>query len=133
MTTINQELVDKIIKSFEREDIKQLLKNDILGNYWYDINLSSDNHSTGFCYIASELYYTLDGKSKKWWFKEISSPEHLPYDGKHFYLENKMTGEILDITKSQFGDINIPYHLAKSKGIRFTSKTCNKFKKLLNL
>lgn len=129
---VNKELVDIIIKSFEREDVKLLLKNDILKDYWYDINKSCNIPSVGFCYLASELYYSLDGKSQKWWFKEINSPEYLPYNGKHFYLENKETGEILDITKSQFGDIEIPYHLSKNKGIRFISKSCNQFKKLLN-
>jgi len=129
----NWELVNLIIKSFEREDVKQLLKNEILGDYWYNINKSSNNHSVGFCYLASELYYHLDGKSEKWWFKEITSTECLPFNGKHFYLENKQTGEILDITKSQFDGINIPYHLAKNKGIRYMSKNCFKFKKLLKL
>jgi len=129
---INQNLVDIISKSFDNEEVKLLLKNNIFGDYWYDINKLSKNHSVGFCYLASELYYHLDGKSKKWWFKEINSPEHLPH-GKHFYLKNKETGEILDITKSQFDGIEIPYHLAKNKGIRFVSKNCNKFKKLLNL
>jgi hypothetical protein len=130
---IKQDLIDIILTSFEREDIKQLLKNDILGDYWYNINKSSKDHSTGFCYLASEMYYFLDGKSKNWWFKEITSPEHLPYNGKHFYLENKETGEILDITKSQFGDIKIPYHLSKNKGIRFMSKNCRKIKEILGL
>ena len=130
---INQNLVNIIVKSFEREDVKQLLKNDFLGDYWYIINKSSNNHSVGFCYLASELYYFLDGKSKKWWFKEITSTEYLPYNGKHFYLENKQTGEILDITKMQYNDIKIPYHLAKNKGIRYMSKNCNKLKKILQL
>jgi len=129
---INKYLVDKIINSFDKEEVKQLLKNDIVGDYWYDINKASDINTTGFCYLASEIYYHLDGKSKKWWFKEITS-ELLPYNGKHFFLQNKETDEILDITKSQFGDIEIPYHLGKSKGIRFVSKNCNKFKKLLEI
>lgn len=126
------EIITKIVDSFEREEVKQLLKNDILGNYWYDINKLSNHKSVGFCYLASELYYNLDGKSQKWWFKEINS-DLLPYNGKHFYLENKQTGEILDITKSQFENIKIPYNLGKSKGIRYVSKNCNKFKKLLEL
>jgi hypothetical protein len=129
--TINQALIDIIIKSFEREDVKLLLKNDFLGDYWYNINKSSDSHLTGFCYLASELYYFLDGKSQKWWFKEITSTEFLPYNGKHYFLENKETGKILDITKSQFNNIDIPYHLAKNKGIRFMSKSCNALKKIL--
>jgi len=130
---INKELVDVIIKSFEREEVKQLLKNDFLGDYWYNINKSSNNNSTGFCYLASELYYFLDGKSEKWWFKEITSIEYLPYNGKHFYLENKENGEILDIAKDQFNNIKIPYYLAKNRGIRYMSKNCKKFKKMLNL
>lgn len=130
---VNKEIVKKIKNSFDREDVKELLKNKILGDYWYDINKSSNINSTGFCYLASELYYYLDGKSKKWWFKEINSPEILPYNGMHYYLENKETGEILDITKSQFGDIEIPYHLAKNKGIRFISKNCKIYKELIGL
>ena len=45
---INNELVDVIVKSFEREEVKLLLKNDFLGDYWYDINKSSNNNSPGF-------------------------------------------------------------------------------------
>jgi hypothetical protein len=130
---VNQKLVDLITNSFEREDVRLLLKNDILGDYWYNINKSTKVPSVGFCYLASELYYSLDGKSKKWWFKKIESPEILPFNGVHFYLENKETGEILDITKSQYENIEIPYHLAKNKGIRFISKNCKKLKEILGL
>jgi len=130
---INQKTIDLITASLDKEEIKQLLINDIHGDYWYNINKSSNSKYTGFCYLVSELYYSLDGKSKKWWFKEINSPELLPYNGMHYYLENKETGEKLDITKSQFGSTKIPYYLAKNKGIRFVSKNCNKFRKLLEL
>lgn len=130
---MNNELVNLITESFKREDVKELLKNPYTDDYWYDINKESNNDSVGFCYLASELYYQLNGKSKEWWFKEISSPEHLPYNGKHYFLEHKETGEIIDITKSQFEGIDIPYHLAKNKGVRFMSKNCKKLKELLKL
>lgn len=132
---IDYNLINIITKSFEREDIKKLLINDFLGDYWYNINKSSNIHSTGFCYLASELYYHMDGKSNKWWFKEIIAPQYLPYNGIHFYLQNKLTGEILDITKDQFiiNNVQVPYHLSKNKGIRYMSKNCKEFKKLLNL
>lgn len=125
-------LINSIRASFDRDEVKRLL---IVGGdtYWFDINATSDIASTGFCYLASEVVYNLTGKSKQWWFKEIIAPDILPHNGKHYYLQNKDTGAILDITSDQFAHTQIPYDRSKNKGIRFRSKNCNQFIKILGI
>jgi hypothetical protein len=131
---MNTELINKIRFLFSNEEAKKLIINDKLipNDYWYKINLESEIQSTGFCYLASEVYYKLNNKSKEWWFKELKS-DLLPYNGYHYFLQHKITNEIIDITADQFKGIDIPYDKAKNKGIRFSSKQCNSFIKLLNI
>ena len=130
---MNHELYENIREQFHKEEAKLLLINPYMepNDYWYKINKESNIHSTGFCYLASEVYYHQTGKAKRWWFKEIKS-DKLPYNGHHYYLQDKETGEIVDLTADQFGDIVIPYEESKNRGIRFESKAYKEFIKLLN-
>lgn len=120
-----EQLIEKIRETFSDPKVKLLLINDKVNKYWYDINTVSEIPSTGFCYLASEVFYHLSGKAKKWWFKEIIAPGILPNNGYHYFLQHKETGRIIDLTKDQFGDIKIPYEQGKSRGIRWSSKNCN--------
>lgn len=132
MNLTEDKLIEKIKESFTDPTVKQLLINDKVKNYWFDINAKSKIHATGFCYLASEVFYNLNGKAKNWWFKELVS-DKLPHNGYHYFLQHKETGRIVDLTKEQFGDMVIPYENGKSKGIRFASKNCNKLIKHLGL
>lgn len=129
---MNIELYNKIRKQFHKHDAKLLLINTYIvpWDYWYNINKNSEIHSTGFCYIASEVYYHQSGKSKEWWVKKLVS-DKLPYNGHHFFLQHKETGEIVDLTSDQFGDLDIPYGDAKNISIRFESKVYKQFLKLM--
>lgn len=129
---MNIELYNKIRGQFHKEEAKLLLINPYIqpNDYWYKINKESNIHSTGFCYIASETYYHQSGKAKEWWFRELIS-DKLPYNGHHYFLQHKETGEIVDLTKDQFGDIVIPYDEAKNRGIRFETKIYKQFLKLI--
>jgi hypothetical protein len=124
------ELVKKLRASFSDDTVKKLLINNVTGDFWYKINANSTISSTGFCYLASEVIYKLTGGAKRWWFKELIS-DAIP-NQYHYFLQDKKTGEIVDPTADQFQDIQIPYHLAKNKGKRFTSKNCNALIKILN-
>lgn len=132
-----KELIQKVKESFKNEEVKLLLINKWIqpNDYWYNINKETSLlgiDSTGFCYLASELIYFETGKSSKWWFKQIISNK-LPYNGHHFYLQDKLTNEMLDITSDQFEGIRIPYEENKNKSIRFMSTNCKKYKKLLEV
>lgn len=67
------------------------------------------------CYPVSEALQYLLGKDK--W-----KPEVLKYHGNtHWYLRNRITGEVLDATASQYKHPEkIPYH--KGKGCGFLTK-----------
>ena len=123
-TFTEEELIRALGIAFSREDAKTLLINDYEGDLWYTINKSASVHCTGFCFLASEVFYRAFGGAKNWWFKKIESPD-LPYTGVHWFLENKSTGMIVDITAAQF-NVPIPYALGKKKGIRFFSKNGRK-------
>jgi 6-phosphogluconolactonase/glucosamine-6-phosphate isomerase/deaminase len=125
---MNENIIEKIKSLCEREDIKKLLI--VNGDeYWYNINKSSSNHLTGFCYLCSEVFYALNGKWKKYWFKKLVH-DTIPYQHQHYFLQDKETGEIIDITKEQF-DFQVPYELGKNIGKRFISDNGKKFIKIL--
>lgn len=79
----------------------------------------SDNKMKGHCYVASEVFYHLMGGSNSGYI-----PQVIKIDGDtHWFLKNKKTGEIVDITHDQFKH-KIPYNLAK--GIGFLTKEPSK-------
>jgi hypothetical protein len=74
---------------------------------------------SGHCYVASEAaYHLLGGISSDW------KPMQMRHEGvSHWFLKNKKTGKVLDLTSEQFE--NAPnYSLAKGKG--FLTKTPSK-------
>ena len=66
----------------------------------------------GHCYVASEsLHWLMGGPDGPW------RPMFLRVDGSsHWFLKHKETGEILDLTRIQFGFKKIPYEDATGKG-----------------
>jgi len=112
------ELIDKLQLAFTNPDVKT----EVLDQEWLEKNLRSGIDSTGFCFAACQVIYKCNGKKDKWLVKVINRIkwEH----GSHYYLQNKQTNEILDITKDQYVQkgISIPYELGKSVGIRGYSK-----------
>lgn len=74
---------------------------------WAAVNLG--NPYTGHCYIASHAFSQLTG-AEVW----------ATNDKRHFW--NVIDGEVWDLTKEQFGDIELPYH----EGCRVPRKNINK-------
>jgi hypothetical protein len=131
------ELKIKIIESLSNENVKKLLiYKDIEGNtvdkFYFD-NKNSNIETTGFCYLVSLLIYHVNGKSNKWMFKTITDELFIKENGTHYFLLNKESKEILDITANQFKGINIPYEKSKGIPIRFVNKNVRKFAKILNI
>ena len=108
------EIILKLKEAFEREDVKKA----VLKPEWYEKNINSGIHSTGFCYPASEVIYRLTGGKNKW--KKVAISEKKWKLGGHCYLENKETGERLDITDEQYksANIDIPYNMGKAGDFR---------------
>jgi hypothetical protein len=61
------EIFTKLRKAFEDDEIKR----NVLTPEYYEENIKSGIHSTGFCYYASEVIYRLKGGKENWFFKMI--------------------------------------------------------------
>lgn len=116
--------------AFEQENIKQ----QVLQPNWLELNRQSNINSTGFCFSASEVIYRLSGGKDNWFIKSINDPRDWN-NGTHYFLQNKGTDEILDITSDQYTlrNIEIPYHLGRAGGLRFKSKKASLLARLLGL
>lgn len=99
-------------------EIKKNLTKDLLKEKY--INKNNDNDMYGHCYVATEAYYHMLNDNEK--------NNHIPQilkvgDITHWFLKNKKTGEIIDITKDQF-KFSLNYN--KSKGVGFLTKNPSK-------
>ena len=107
----------KLIKIIQNNLSEDLLKPQFKGK--------SKNRFYGHCYVATECLYHLLPTHVKSSYK----PNILKIEGiTHWFLKNKDTGEILDITSKQF-----PFKLdySKSKGCGFLTKKPSKRTKIL--
>ncbi len=131
------ELKIKIIESLSNENVKKLLiykdnEGNTVDKFYFD-NKNSNIETTGFCYLVSLLIYHADGKSKKWMFKTITDESFVKENGTHYFLLNKESNEILDLTADQFRGINIPYEKSKGIPIRFLNKNVKKYATILKI
>lgn len=69
------------------------------------------NKMSGHCYVASEaLFHLLGG------FHSGLKPMQVKHEGKsHWFLQDKETGDILDITADQFST-PVPYEKGRGRG-----------------
>jgi hypothetical protein len=109
------EIIAKLKIAFTKDDVKKA----VIKPEWYPDNIKYGIDSLGFCYAATEVIYRLCGGKEKWKVMSISSKDWA--DGSHYYLQDKNTNEILDITADQYTarGISIPYALGNGKGYRF--------------
>jgi hypothetical protein len=133
---MTEELKNKIIASFSLEEVKKLLiykdiKGNLINKFYFD-NKNSNVESTGFCYLVSLLIYHIDGKNKNWMLKTITDESFIKENGRHYFLLNKITNEILDLTSDQFKTV-IPYEKSKGIGIRFVNKNVRRYARILNI
>lgn len=83
------------------------------------------NKYSGHCYVATEtLYYLLDYDIQKDFSPAILKVKNIT----HWFLKNKITGEIIDITKKQF-DFKLDY--SNSRFCGFLTKEPSKRTKIL--
>lgn len=94
------------------EKIRAVLTPDLLSAQWRKKGAESAGHPlTGHCYVASEAYFHVLGKSNGF------APKMLSGEGwTHWWLENKQ-GEIIDLTQEQVGQLDgFAYEAGKGKG-----------------
>lgn len=102
---------------------------DLLNKHYAE----QDHPLSGHCYVASETYYHLSPDKKK------LVPVYCSYrvneeTGTHWWLENKETGERIDLTAKQF-DKDFRNQLY-SKGQRsgfLTKRPCKRTQKLIDI
>jgi hypothetical protein len=121
MHNVNSIIIE-LKEAFKNHEIKL----NVLDKEWYDLNIKTGINSTGFCFYASEVIYKLCGGKKYWILKRI--PKEVFPEGPHYFLFNKITKEILDVTEDQYTkrDIKIPYDKGIGRGIQNTSKKAKK-------
>lgn len=100
----------RCIRAIELE-IQKALSPDLLKPKQKAMLEAGDHPSTGHCYIAAETAFHYVG-SKIWKPVCIRLPE---IKNTHWYVQNTVTGEILDPTKEQFGG-KPPYDRGKGSG-----------------
>jgi len=93
--------------------IVKFLSRDLLDAKWSKIPVANDATTHGHCWVAAEAaYHILGGKGKDWEHRTLNNkgwPEGLDAGETHHFIQNKKTGEIIDPTRSQFGNVSIPY------------------------
>ena len=124
-----KKIINALHSAFERNDVKEA----VLDDYWYKLNIKTGIHSTGFCFAASEVIYRLNGKNN-WKVFSLKDPEHWN-NGTHYFLKKRQSKEILDITRNQYEErnIEIPYNLGKGRGLRNISNKANTLAKMAGL
>ena len=85
----------------------------------------NSNKLAGHCYVASEALYHLAGGSKHF------IPYNVQHEGSsHWYLKNKQTGEVVDITAKQF-KTPVPYCHGIGRGF-LTKKPSKRTQKVID-
>ncbi|MBA0883041.1 hypothetical protein [Flavobacterium undicola] len=115
--------LEKIILKLEDAFLNTEVKQQVLDSYWLEQNIQNGIHTTGFCFTASEVIYRLTGGKDNWFIKSINDPRDWNH-GTHYFLQNKTSGHILDITSDQYTSrgITIPYELGKARGLQNVSR-----------
>lgn len=95
-----------------------MLTNDLRRKPWKD----SPNPVAGHCYVACEVLSHVLGPD---WQPHFVRHENSP----HWFLKNQETGQILDVTSSQFRS-PVPYKKGRKKGF-LTKKPSKRAQKVL--
>jgi hypothetical protein len=115
-------LKNKIKSQFTDENAKKFLS-----SYWRNKRKSSGIESTGFCYLASSSFKHLVDDSENYVVKKWKKTG----DDSHFWVENKLTGEIIDLTGDQYIDGFSDY--SNNKNTMNRKKLPLKLKKFIEL
>lgn len=106
-------LREKINTSNVEKEIAKYLSKDLLDSKWAKIPAANDATTHGQCWVSAEAAYDILGGAKNGWehrtLNHKSWPEGLNPGETHHFIRNKNTGQVIDPTRSQFGNVEIPY------------------------
>jgi hypothetical protein len=108
-------LIKQLKESYKSNEVKEFA----LVDEWLKRNRENKIDSTGFCYISCQIIYFKTGGNRKWKIRQIHKNKWIY--GTHYYLEDRESGKILDITSDQYTklEIEIPYELSRGASFRF--------------
>jgi hypothetical protein len=124
MKLVSHSLDSKIYKLVKQ--VQENLTPDLLKPKWK--NKPVLRPFEGYCYVASEaLYHLLNDRT---WIPQTAPYKDEFVKASHWWLKNKVTGEIVDPTRKQF--LNpFPYHLGRGTGF-MTKKPSKRAQKVLD-
>ena len=101
------------------EAVASVLTPDLLKPEWRAEAERSGNPVAGHCYAAAEAVYHLCGGAEAGWVPQVLThatfPDELAPGQTHWFLKNRITGELVDPTQGQF-DSAPPYGLGRGTG-----------------
>lgn len=112
-----------LLDKFSIDELSSAIIRNLDDKYLKKIYLSEPerNNVTGHCYLASEVFYHLTGGKEKW------TPQ-VGHDGEgtHWWLKDKHSNTIVDVTSSQYTDFGQepPYETGKGCGFQQISNNC---------
>lgn len=113
--------LQKEIQEVLIENSKELLK-----PFWYRTNQrEGSNPLTGHCFVATEVAYHVWGKENGFKPHVVSNKKIESDKSKqwtHWFLKNKETGAILDLTADQFDSETLVYCYENGKGAGMLKK-----------
>lgn len=116
---INQinNISQKIMNNLSQDLLSNKFKGEIKNNY------------SGHCYLASETLFHLTGGKDVWLVRNARDSDNIV----HWWLINKESNDIVDLTKRQYTDFNIkpPYENGKP-GFFLTKKPSKRCLQLIN-
>ena len=107
-------IINMLRNSFSDDNIKQ----QVLDVNWYQLNIKTGIHSTGFCFYASEVLFRLTGGNHIWQVRYIQDPTHWR-NGTHYFLKRRANNEVVDITADQYTERGIIIPYCDGRGNRF--------------
>lgn len=115
--------------------IQSVLSQDML-KHEYKAKLKNTDHFTcGHCFAATDAAYHLYGKDRGFKPKVLGNkefPEGLEKGETHWYLMRD-DGSIIDPTKEQFGNLEIPYDRGKGNGYISKEKATTRGRLIMDL
>lgn len=111
--------IDTLTPSEAYDLVRENLSDELLSPTWKRIASETANEFSGHCYAASEAVFHLLGGPNSDWVPQVLNherwPEGLEPGQTHWYLRNRVTGEVMDPTAEQF-PVKPAYNAGKGCG-----------------
>ncbi len=103
-----------------RNQIQSVLTDDLLKSSY--LKIQNRHSTTGHCYAASEAAMIILGGREKW--MAVCGRDHT--GGTHWWIKNKLTGDIFDVTSEQYTTFGFKPPYDNGKPCSFLTKEPSK-------